>query len=100
MQNINESSATTLRELSLDEAEMVGGGFSWGGLLHGAEHVAEKVGTTIVTAATTAATSAYVTAKWVGKEATKVAKEIPKEPTGPEPKPFGDPVDFPWFGDV
>jgi hypothetical protein len=34
---------TALRELSLDEAEMVGGGFSWGGLLHGVEHAASGV---------------------------------------------------------
>jgi hypothetical protein len=32
-----------LRELSLDEAEMVGGGFSWGGLVHGVEHAAGNV---------------------------------------------------------
>ena len=102
MQNSNGIAAnegTALRELSLDETEMVGGGFSWGGLLHGVEHVAAKVGSevgnTIVTAATSAATSVYVTAKWLNKEAAKLPKE---GPTGPEPSPFGEPVDFPWFG--
>ena len=102
MQNMNGIAAnegTALRELSLDEAEMVGGGFSWGGLLHGAEHVAAKVGSdvgnAIVTAATSAATGAYVAAKFLKKEAAKLPKEEP--PTGPE-EPFGPPVDFPWFG--
>jgi hypothetical protein len=41
MQNMNEG--TALRELSLDEAEMVGGGFSWGGFLHGVEHFGNDV---------------------------------------------------------
>jgi hypothetical protein len=44
MQNSNLNTgnqATELRELSLDEAEMVGGGFSWGGLVHGAENLAK-----------------------------------------------------------
>jgi hypothetical protein len=43
MQNINGialNEGTALRELSLDETEMVGGGFSWGGLLHKAEGIA------------------------------------------------------------
>jgi hypothetical protein len=99
MKGIAVNEGTALRELSLDEAEMVGGGFSWGGLLHGAEHVAAKVGSevgnAVVTAATSAATSAIVTAKWLQKEAAKLPKE---DPTGPEPNPFGEPVDFPWFG--
>ena len=46
MQNssgIAPNGGTALHELSLDEAEMVGGGFSWGGLIHGAEHVAGEV---------------------------------------------------------
>ena len=37
MQNMNAIAANQgggLRELSLDETEMVGGGFSWGGLVH------------------------------------------------------------------
>jgi hypothetical protein len=103
MQNIKGitvNEGTALRELSLDETEMVGGGFSWGGLLHGAEHVAAKVGSevgnAVITAASSAATSAIVTAKFLKKEVAKLPKE---EPTGPaEPNPFGDPVDFPWFG--
>jgi len=33
----------SIRELSLDETEMVGGGFSWGGLVHGVEHAAGNV---------------------------------------------------------
>jgi hypothetical protein len=46
MQNSNGIAAnegTALRELSLDEAEMVGGGFSWGGFLRGAEHLGSDV---------------------------------------------------------
>jgi hypothetical protein len=46
MQNSNGIAANkgaALRELSLDEAEMVGGGFSWGGLVHGVEHAADNV---------------------------------------------------------
>jgi hypothetical protein len=46
MQNSNETVAdggTALRELSLDEAEMVGGGFSWGGIVHGVEHAGSNV---------------------------------------------------------
>jgi hypothetical protein len=42
MQNMNEiavDQGTALRELSLDEADMVGGGFSWGGLVHKAEAI-------------------------------------------------------------
>ena len=46
MQNSNGIAAnegTALRELSLDETEMVGGGFSWGGLVHNVEHAAGNV---------------------------------------------------------
>jgi hypothetical protein len=46
MQNSNEIAAnegTALRELSLDEAEMVGGGLSWGGFLRGAEHLGSDI---------------------------------------------------------
>jgi hypothetical protein len=35
--------ASSIRELSLDETEMVGGGLSWGGFLHGAEHLGSDV---------------------------------------------------------
>jgi hypothetical protein len=46
MQNMNAISAnegTALRELSLDEAEMVGGGFSWGGFFRGVQHLGSDV---------------------------------------------------------
>jgi hypothetical protein len=46
MQNNNAIAAnegTALRELSLDETELVGGGFSWGRLLRGAEHLGSDV---------------------------------------------------------
>lgn len=32
-----------IRELSLDEMEMVGGGFSWGGFFRGAEHLGHDI---------------------------------------------------------
>ena len=46
MQKMNGMAAddgTALRELSLDEAETVGGGFRWGGFLHGVEHFGRAV---------------------------------------------------------
>jgi hypothetical protein len=43
MQNKTANERTSLRELSLDEAEIVGGGFSWGGLLRGVEHFGHDV---------------------------------------------------------
>ena len=46
MQNMDGMAAddgTALRELSLDEAETVGGGFRWGGFLHGVEHFGRAV---------------------------------------------------------
>jgi hypothetical protein len=103
MQNMNEiapNEGTTLRELSLDETELVGGGFSWGGLVHGVEHVAAKAGDAVINgvggAVGGAIGGAIVAAKWLKKEAPKPPKE---DPTGPEdPFNFGDPVDFPWFG--
>ena len=99
MQNMNEiapNEGTTLRELSLDETELVGGGFSWGGLVHGVEHVAAKAGDAVINGVGGAVGGAIVAAKWLKKEAPKPPKE---DPTGPEdPFNFGDPVDFPWFG--
>ena len=43
MDGIAAEEGTALRELSLDEAEMVGGGFSWGGLFRGVEHFSQDV---------------------------------------------------------
>lgn len=46
MQNMNGiavSEGSVLRELSLDEIEMVGGGFSWGRLFRGVEHFSQDV---------------------------------------------------------
>jgi hypothetical protein len=98
MNDIAINQGAALRELSLDETEMVGGGFSWGGLVHNVEHAAAKVGaevgTAVVTSASSAITTAIVAAKYLKKEAAKLPKEEP--PTGPE-EPFGPPVDFPWF---
>jgi hypothetical protein len=33
----------SIRELALDETEMVGGGFSWGGFFRGAEHLGHDI---------------------------------------------------------
>jgi hypothetical protein len=43
MDGIAANEGTALRELSLDEAEMVGGGLSWGGLFRGVEHFSQDV---------------------------------------------------------
>jgi hypothetical protein len=46
MQNMNgitTNEGTALRELSLDEAEMVGGGLSWGGFVRGVQHLGSDV---------------------------------------------------------
>jgi hypothetical protein len=46
MQNIKEiavNEGIALRELSLDEADMVGGGFSWGGFVRGVQHLGSDV---------------------------------------------------------
>jgi hypothetical protein len=104
MQNMNGiTEGIAMRELSLDETEMVGGGFSWGGLVHGVEHAAAKVGSKLGDAVVNgiggavggAIGGAVVAAKWLKKEAAELPKEEP--PGGPE-EPFGPPVDFPWFG--
>jgi hypothetical protein len=44
MDGISNNEGTALRELSLDEAEMVGGGFGLGGLVHAVEHAGTVVG--------------------------------------------------------
>jgi hypothetical protein len=102
MQNMNGIAAnegTALRELSLEETEMVGGGFSWGGLVHNVEHAAAKVGSklgdAVINGIGGAIGGAVVAAKFLKKEVAELPKEEP--PTGPE-EPFGPPVDFPWFG--
>ena len=38
-----ETEQPSIRELSLDEMEMVGGGFSWGGFFRGAEHLGHDI---------------------------------------------------------
>jgi hypothetical protein len=99
MQNSNGIAAnegTALRELSLDEAEMVGGGWSIGGLVHGAEHLAKDgaaiVAGTALTAATYTYTAAKVTARLAAKEASKLAAK-----QGSDPYNFGDGSGFDWF---
>jgi outer membrane lipoprotein SlyB len=69
MQNMNESAAndgTALRELSLDEAEMVGGGFSWGRFLHGVQHFGQDVEKGMVAGAITGAVGGAIAGDGVG----------------------------------
>jgi hypothetical protein len=97
MQNMNKiavGEVTALRELPLEETEMVGGGFSWGGLVHNVEHTAAKVGSklgdAVVNGVGTAIGGAVAAAKYLKKEAPKV----------PEPPFIGPlaPKSEPWFG--
>jgi hypothetical protein len=86
MQNIKGiavDEGTALRELSLDEADMVGGGFSWGGLVHNVEHAAGNVLNAGETAFGTVAGGGLAVAG--GKLAIKVWKaasriKLPKAP--------------------
>ena len=107
MQNSNAimgDAGTALRELSLEEAEMVGGGFSWGGLVHGVEHVAGNVAHAAVGGVDLAITAGAglltsKAAKWAWKEVKSIKPpKPPSEGPGTDPFNFGDPVDFPWFG--
>jgi hypothetical protein len=99
MQNSNgivANEATALRELSLDEAEMVGGGFSIGGFLHGAEHLAKEGADIVAATALTTATATYtafkVTARLTAQAASKLAAK-----QGSDPYNFGDGGGFDWF---
>jgi hypothetical protein len=95
MQNSNgivANEGTALRELSLDEAEMVGGGFSWGGLVHGAEHVAEAGAAIVAGTALSTYTALKVTARVAAKDASKLAAK-----QGSDPYNFGDGSGFDWF---
>jgi hypothetical protein len=91
MDGIAANGGTALRELSLDETEMVGGGFSWGGLVHGVEHIAGNVAHAAeggvdlaIGAGATLLTSKA--AKWVWKEVKSIKPpKLPEEP-GPGPE--------------
>jgi hypothetical protein len=97
MQNNNGIAAnegTALRELSLDEAEMVGGGFSWGGLVHSVEHVAGNIAGDVAGAAAVGfgAVAGGGLAKVGGKVAVKLWRaaenfKLPKMPDEPGPGP-------------
>ena len=91
MDGIAASEGTALRELSLDEAEMVGGGFGFGGIIHGIEHVAVVVGTGAAGfVGGTLARDAGKAAKWAWKEVKSI-----KPPKGPGPDDGGFFDDFP-----
>jgi hypothetical protein len=92
MDGIATNEGTALRELSLDEAEMVGGGFGLGGIIHGIEHVS----TVIASGAAgfvggTLARGAGKAAKWTVKR----LKDDFKAPKGPGPDDGGFFDDFP-----
>ena len=91
MQNMDGIAANQgggLRELSLAETEMVGGGFSWGGLVHGVEHVAGDAvhaaasGVDMAVAAGTMLATSKA-AKWAWKEVKSI--KPPKPPSNPAP---------------
>ena len=84
---------SSIRELSLDETEIVGGGFSWGGLVHNVEHAAGNVLNAGEVAFGTVAGGGLAVAG--GKLAVKIWKaasriklpEAPEEPGVPELPP-------------
>lgn len=84
---------SSIRELSLDEAEAVGGGFSWGGLVHDVEHIGGVV------AGGAAGFVGGTLAKDVGKAASWAVNKIKniRPPKGPGPDDggfFDDPIFF------
>jgi hypothetical protein len=84
----------SIRELSLDETELVGGGFSWGGLVHGVEH-----GATNVLHAAEAGAGAIAgggAAKGAGKLASKAWKAIERFRAPPAEPGSNLPPDF-WL---
>jgi hypothetical protein len=94
MQNMDGIAANEgggLRELSLDEAEMVGGGFGWGEIVHSVEHVATVVATGAAGfVGGTLARDAGKATKWVVK---KIEDFRPPKGPGPDDGGFFD--DFP-----
>jgi ABC-type dipeptide/oligopeptide/nickel transport system permease subunit len=67
---------TTLRELSLDEAEMVGGGFSWGRFLHGVDHFGRDVEKGMAAGVITAGVAGALAGDGVGAAPGTVAGSI------------------------
>jgi hypothetical protein len=57
---------SSIRELSLDETEAVGGGFSWGRLVHGIEHLGQAVEKGMVAGAITGAVGGAVAGEGAG----------------------------------
>ncbi|MGA7803334.1 MAG: hypothetical protein WCB02_01755 [Bradyrhizobium sp.] len=92
MQNSNGITANEgggLRELSPDETERVGGGFSWGGLVRGVEHAAGDAANAAAVGFGTVAGSGL--AIGTGKLAIKAWKaveniKLPKAPDEPGPE--------------
>jgi len=89
---IAANEGTALRELSLDEAEMVGGGFGFGGIIHAVEHVGMVVGSGAAGfVGGTLARGAGKAGKWIVKR----VKDDFKAPEGPGPDDGGFFDDFP-----
>jgi hypothetical protein len=84
----------SIRELSLDETELVGGGFSWGGVVHSVEHA----GSNVINSAETAfgAVAGSGAAVGAGKLATKAWKAIGRLRAPPEEPGSNLPPDF-WI---
>jgi hypothetical protein len=84
----------SIRELSFDETEMVGGGFSLGGLVHGAEHAASNVAHSAEIAYGTVAGSGL--AVGTGRLAMKAVKAVGRLRAPPEEPGSNLPPDF-WL---
>jgi hypothetical protein len=79
MQNSNGIAAnegTALRELSLGEASMVGGGFSWGGLVRGAEHLGHDIEKGMLAGAITGGVGGAIAGEGAGAAPGAVAGSI------------------------
>ncbi|HEY2526885.1 MAG TPA: hypothetical protein VGJ20_02885 [Xanthobacteraceae bacterium] len=94
MQNTKANEGTALRELSLEEAEMVGGGFSWGGLVRDVERVANPIAyiggvAAGLGVAAKIAQGAVKFARGAAKDAENEFKNLtkmPEDPEGPGPE--------------
>jgi hypothetical protein len=65
-----------IRELSLDEMEMVGGGFSWGGFFHGVEHLGQAVEKGMAAGAITGGVAGAIAGEGAGAAPGAVAGSI------------------------
>jgi len=71
-----ETEQPSFRELSLDETEMVGGGFSWGGFFRGAEHLARDIDKGMVAGAITGGVAGAIAGEGAGAAPGAVAGSL------------------------